>query len=629
MADQDDAFAGVPRPLMEAMRQRGFESLTPVQRAVLDAQTQDVNLRISSQTGSGKTVAIGLALAPALIASYESNGADTPREDRGKPTVLLIAPTRELAAQLEAELSWLFAGLRGMRTLVVTGGTDIGRERQALRRGATIVVGTPGRLLDHIRGGSLRVDALRHVVLDEADHMLDMGFKDELDAITDELPPERRSHLVSATFPRAVVRFADRFQPDALHLEGTRLGEANADIDHTAYLVDERDRYAALVNLMLLTDGERCLVFVRRRIETTEIAERLAADGFSALPFSGDLPQGQRTRTLNAFRSDVVRILVATDVAARGIDVADIATVVHIDLPADAETYTHRSGRTGRAGQKGRSILLAPPRAERRLRSVLRHAKVDANWCALPSPKNIDKALKKRARKRIHAAMTVEEPPPEALVEYATQLLERYDPAVLVARLVDLARPELPREPMAYGRPSRGPRGDQGHPGHDRHHDRGGPSPREEQNFEPFRIAFGARDGASPSRLLATVCRRGDISGKLIGAIRIGEEESGFEVASSVAEDFLRRASRPDDRSPEQIIERAHRLPDRTDRPRQRRSGGPRGPRDFHGKRDHYGKRDNHGKREFHGRRDNRDSRDSRDNRDNRERGGFRPPRRS
>ena len=632
MPDQDDAFAGVPRPLTEAMRQRGFESLTPVQQAVLEAQTQDVNLRISSQTGSGKTVAIGLALAPALIASYESNGADTPREDRGKPTVLLIAPTRELAAQLEAELSWLFAGLRGMRTLVVTGGTDIQRERHALRRGATIVVGTPGRLLDHIRSGSLRVDALRHVVLDEADHMLDMGFKDELDAITDELPPERRSHLVSATFPRAVVRFADRFQPDALHLEGTRLGEANADIDHTAYLVDERDRYAALVNLMLLTDGERCLVFVRRRIETTEIAERLAADGFSALPFSGDLPQGQRTRTLNAFRSDVVRILVATDVAARGIDVADIATVVHIDLPSDAETYTHRSGRTGRAGQKGRSILLAPPRAERRLRSVLRQAKVDANWCALPSPKNIEKALKKRARKRIHAAMTVEEAPEEGLIEYASALLERYDPAVLVARLVDLARPELPREPMAYGGSSGGFRGDRGHHERDSRppRSRGGPAPREEQSFEPFRIAFGARDGASPSRLLATVCRRGDISGKLVGAIRIGEEESGFEVASSVAEAFLRQASRPDERSPEQVIERTNRLPDRTDRPRQRGSGGP--PRDFHGKREHFGKRENHGKREFHGSRDRRDNRDNRDNRNNRGRdegGGFRPPRRS
>ncbi|HGG56844.1 MAG TPA: DEAD/DEAH box helicase, partial [Nannocystis exedens] len=545
----------------------------------------NVNLRISSQTGSGKTVAIGLALAPALIEAFadadqhgETGDKRDKRDNQGKPRVLLIAPTRELAAQVQAELAWLFAGLRGLRTCVVTGGTDIQRERQALRRGATIVVGTPGRLLDHIRSGSLRVDALEHVVLDEADHMLDMGFKDELDAITEELPPERRSHLVSATFPRAVVRFADRFQPGALHLEGTRLGEANADIEHMAYLVDERDRYAALVNLMLLTDGERCLVFVRRRIETTEIAERLAADGFSALPFSGDLPQGQRTRTLNAFRSDVVRILIATDVAARGIDVADIATVVHIDLPADAETYTHRSGRTGRAGQKGRSILLAPARAERRLRQVLRHARVEASWSTLPGPSRIEKALKKRARKRIHRAMTIEEAPPEAMIEYAQALLDRYDPATLVARLVELARPVLPREPMPYSEPARREPSDR-------------KRRREEQQFVPFRIVFGAREGASPARLLATVCRRGEISGKQIGAIRIGEQESSFEVDASVAEAFLQRASKPCERFPDQLIERRESMPERSDRgPRGRNRGGPRGSRG--GFRDDRGPRD-------------------------------------
>lgn len=601
VADNDDSFSGVPLPLREAMRQRGFTELTPVQRAVLDAQTQNTNLRISSQTGSGKTVAIGLALAPALIEAFAESEKHEKTKQHGKPKVLLIAPTRELAAQLQAELAWLFAGLRGLRTCVVTGGTDIQRERQALRRGVTIVVGTPGRLLDHIRSGSLRVDALEHVVLDEADHMLDMGFKDELDAITDELPVERRSHLVSATFPRAVVRFADRFQPSALHLEGTRLGEANADIEHQAYLVDERDRYAALVNLMLLTDGERCLVFVRRRVETTEIAERLAADGFSALPFSGDLPQGQRTRTLNAFRSDVVRILVATDVAARGIDVADIATVVHIDLPTDAETYTHRSGRTGRAGQKGRSILLAPARAERRLRQVLRHAKVEAGWSTLPGPSRIEKALKKRARKRIHNAMTIEETPPEGMIEYAQALLDRYEPATLVARLVELARPALPREPMPYNESAcREPSDRKRH--------------RENQSFVPFRIAFGAREGASPARLLATVCRRGEISGKQIGAIRINDQESSFEVDASVADAFLQRASKPCERSPHQLIERRESMPERTDRAPGRFRGGPRGSRG--GFRDDRGPRDDRG-------------RDDRDSRDDRPRpGGFRPPRR-
>jgi len=540
MSDDQDHFASVPGPLREAMLARGFTALTAVQRAVVAANTRDTNLRISSQTGSGKTVAIGLALAEVLL-DEDSAGA-------GQPRVLIIAPTRELAAQLDEELTWLYAGVPRFRSCAVTGGTDIQRERRALRKGPTVVVGTPGRTLDHIRAGALVVDGIEHVVLDEADHMLDLGFKEELDAITDALPGPRRSHLVSATFPKPVRRFADRFQPDALHLEGTRLGEANEDIEHSAYLVAERDRYPALVNILLLTDGARCLVFVRRRVDTTEIAEQLAADGFSALPFSGDLSQAQRTRTLAAFRNDVVRILVATDVAARGIDVADIATIVHIDLPNDPETYTHRSGRTGRAGQKGRSILIAPPRAERRLRRVLVQAKVDADWGKLPSPKRIQKALDKRARKRIFEATSREDAPSEADLDYARLLLSRVDPELLVARLVEFARPELPRAPMAYSTEVRGPRGPASGGG--------------DGNFVPFRIRFGARQGATPARLMAAVCRRGDINGRQIGAIRIGKQESAFEVDAGVAEQFLERAAQPDPRNPGETIERIAELPD-------------------------------------------------------------------
>jgi ATP-dependent RNA helicase DeaD len=576
---EEDPFAGVPALFVEAMRERGFKGLTAVQRAVVDAQARDTNLRISSQTGSGKTVAIGLGLADSLM---EALAAQKKEDRRAKPRVLLIAPTRELAAQIQKELAWLYAPLKGLRTCVVTGGTDISRERRFLSKGATIVVGTPGRTLDHIQAGALKVDEIEHVVLDEADHMLDMGFKDELDAITEALPAERRSHLVSATFPRAVKKFADRYQPDALHLEGTRLGESNADIDHTAYLVRERDQYAALVNLLLLTDGARCLVFVKRRIDTTEIAERLSADGFSALPFSGDLPQGQRTRTLNAFRNDVVRILVATDVAARGIDVADIATVVHIDLPFDAETYTHRSGRTGRAGQKGRSILLAPPRSENRLRRTLRQAKVDVDWSTLPGPDRIQKALKKRARKRIHGAMESEEVPPEKILEYAEHLLGEYDPKILVARLIELARPVLPREPMAYASPLRGG-------------ERKSKPRNEGGEYRPFSIAFGIKDGATPARALATICRRGDIAGKQIGAIRIGDDETCFEVDVGVAEKFWVNAQKEDDRRPEQVIEQIDEMPARMER-----SGSFRN--DFKGKRGGKGYRSSKGGRDGGGR---------------------------
>ncbi len=569
----NSVLAAVPAPLATALRAKGFTELTAVQHAVVDASARRTNLRISSQTGSGKTVALGLALAPFLIDALAHN-------PEGKaPTVLVIAPTRELAAQLREELAWLYAELGELRIGVVTGGTDIMRERKALRRGATIVVGTPGRLLDHIRSGALKVDAIEHVVLDEADRLLDMGFKDELEAITETLSETRNTHLISATFPRNLREFADRYQPDALHIEGTRLGQANTDIEHTVYLVPPCDRYAALVNLLLLTEGARCLVFVQRRDDTAQLAERLAADGFSALPFSGDLSQAQRTRTLNAFRNDVVRVVVATDVAARGIDVADIATVVHIDLPFDAETYTHRSGRTGRAGQQGRSILLAPPRAERRLQRVLKQARVEANWSKLPSANKIAKALEKRARKAIHEAVASEADPPEADLAYAQLLLSRHQPEELVARLLELARPALPRAPMPYkgGPVSRGQSGK--HPR------------REDGNFDAFRINYGAQHGATPAHLLAIVCRRGDISGKQIGAIRVGPRGTDFEVASDVAEAFLARVSEPDPKDPEQVIERTQGMPARSET--RRRSGGPkrRGTSHHHHKRSRRPKR--------------------------------------
>ena len=348
-----------PSALKAALESKGYSTLTEVQAAVLAPDAAGRDLLVSAQTGSGKTVAIGMALADDLIerAAHESTG----------PLALLVAPTRELAVQLHRELSWLFEETP-LSLSVVTGGANLGRERRALRAKPQIVVGTPGRLLDHVRQGTLDLSEARQVVLDEADQMLDMGFRDELEAIVQALPAERRSHLVSATFPANVRRFADAFQGSAVHLQGTALGEAHEDIDHVAYVVDARQRYEALVNELLMAPEERCLVFVRRRVDAAEVAELLERDGLNAQPLSGELAQAQRTRCLEAFRRGKVRVLVATDVAARGLDIADVGLVVHLDLPSDAANYTHRSGRTGRAGQKGRSLVLVPARGERRAR---------------------------------------------------------------------------------------------------------------------------------------------------------------------------------------------------------------------------------------------------------------------
>ncbi len=532
-----DPMAGVPAGLAAAMRRRGFEALTSVQRAVLDADPGTRDLRISSQTGSGKTVAIGLALAGHLAA-----GTETDRRDRPGPSVLVLVPTRELAMQVREELAWLLASIEGLAVEVVMGGTSLAQERRALERRPLLLIGTPGRTLDHLKTGALVCDGVSHVVLDESDRMLDMGFREELEAILETLPQPHRTHLISATFPAGVRRLADRFQREPLHVEGTRLGAANVDIEHVAHVVDPRDRHAALVNLLLLNEGGRCLIFVERRIDASSLAARLSAAGFPVQAFSGELAQAQRTRTIDAFRDGSIRTLVSTDVAARGIDVPDIELVIHADSPADADTYVHRSGRTGRAGRRGRSVVLVSPRARTWMARLLRTAAIEADWRPAPAAGLVRKQLRKRFRRELHARLGSEEMPTQAQIDHAKGLLDGRDPAAVVALLIEMAQPTPACPPMEVREPAV--------------HERSGPGDAA-QGFVRFTINWGERRGAAPNRLLGHVCRRGQIRGHLVGAIDIGPDASSFDVDASVAARFEKLVRRPDARDPGLRITRA------------------------------------------------------------------------
>lgn len=431
-------FAAVPDTLHGALARRGFDRLTTVQEALLAADDGESDLRITSQTGSGKTVAIGFALA-----------RDLHDDQRKGPTTLLIAPTRELAMQVREELAWLFADLRGCICEAVTGGTSVGAERMRLKKRPEVLVGTPGRLLDHVRTGALDLSSVHQLVLDEADQMLDLGFKDELDAILAELPEQRRTHLVSATFASNVRELADRFQKNPVHVAGQKPGAAHADIEHIAMRIPARSHYAALVNLLLMAGDDRTLVFVRTREDTATLADKLAVDGFSALPISGDLAQSQRTRTLAAFKRGAVRTLIATDVAARGIDVQDVTMVVHIDPPMDSETYVHRSGRTGRAGQKGRSVMLALKSHEGRLRRIYAQARVQATWVWPPSPENVAEKQMIRAERHATAAIAAHGLG-DAPKKVAAHLLRDRDAVEVVAALL-LQAGQGPRPPFVFG----------------------------------------------------------------------------------------------------------------------------------------------------------------------------------
>jgi len=542
------AFADVPAPIRKALEERGFTDLTEVQRAVLDSCATARDLQISSQTGSGKTVAIGLALAPRLIAEM----------DESRPLkALIVVPTRELAAQVSEELSWLYAGVRGLTVACVTGGTSVGLERKRLSRRPTVVVGTPGRLNDHIRSNAIDCRRVAEVVLDEADRMLDMGFREELVGILDATPEDRSTHLVSATFAPMIQKLARKYQNDPLTVEGTRLGDANEDIAHVGHVIRLHERYAVIVNHLLLAKNERTLIFVNTRSQTTELADQLASDGFAAAPISGELEQAQRTRTLDAFRSGKTSVLVATDVAARGLDIPDVAMVIHTDAPRDAESYTHRAGRTGRAGRKGRSILLTSPQRRSKVEYLLRSAKVKIKWCDVPTAAAVEKALAKQERRRLREAIAAAETPTKKQLTQAEALLEENDPATLVATLVELCRDKSRAKPQdvdvrapAFASERAAEKG--------AFRDR---PIRGKRDFNArtatFEINWGRRDGATPQRLLAMLCRRGDVTSHAIGSIDIDGNRATFEVVDTQAANFERRAGKPDSRDPGLVIRRA------------------------------------------------------------------------
>ncbi|MCC6215326.1 MAG: DEAD/DEAH box helicase [Polyangiaceae bacterium] len=551
--------------IRSALEQRGFAQLTPVQQAVLAPEARGRDLRITSQTGSGKTVAIGFALrALALDGAPAAQGVARPR-------ALVVAPTRELAKQVEAELRWLYAGA-GVRLASVTGGASYREELRALAAGPAVVVGTPGRLLDHLRRGSIETAVVGAVVLDEADRMLDMGFREDLDAIVALLPAERHTHLVSATFPRSVQALADRAQRDAVHVEGTELGAANADIDHVIHLVDPSEKLQALHNLLLASPDAQTLVFARTRAGVGEVVGELARAGFRVAALSGELDQAARTRALAAFKRGDVQVLVATDVAARGIDVQDIARVIHMEMPTDPDSYTHRSGRTGRAGRRGTSAVLTAPAALAQALRVLRGADVAHRFEPIPSAESIRAA----ADERLVAELTSEDagPPSAEAAALTARLVARGLAERALARLlsregasgapepreVRVIPPPAPRAKRAgrgesFAEPPRARGGRAPRPG--LRHDVAAPRPHEAPrdrgargavDWVAFQVAWGAEQGADPRRLLAMLCRRGGVGSDRIGAIHVARRSSVVEVGADVALAFERAVRRGDTR---------------------------------------------------------------------------------
>jgi ATP-dependent RNA helicase DeaD len=552
--------------LASALAAKGYDTLTPVQEAVLDEALEGRDLRITSQTGSGKTIAIGFAVRDLLDDLTAQYGGPA------RPRVLILTPTRELAKQVADELTWLYAPLR-VRVAAVTGGAGYLDQKRALSSNPSVIVATPGRLRDALERRKIDASTLAAVVLDEADSMLDLGFREDLDAILAMLPKERRSHLVSATFSGDVASLADRFQHDPVHVQGTRLGDAHADIEHVVHLVEPSQRIDALINLLLADEDAKSLVFARTRADVARIAGELSEAGFVVRTLSGEMEQPERDRALAAFRQGGVQALVATDVAARGIDVRDIARVIQVEPPTDVETYTHRSGRTGRAGKQGTSVLFVAPSHYRTIARGLERAKIAHSVEPIPRPDAIQRAREERL-----VAWLARESDGDAIDPHAVSIAERIVKSGAVvtalARLVEKAGlhgPTRARDVRAVTPPR--PDGPARSPG------RNGaaikPQPGE-AGWVTFRVTWGGLQGADARRLLAMTCRRGNIRGSDVGAIRIESAYSLIDVARTSADAFAAAVVPPDPRNPKVRITRVESGDGPRTEPRHRSPNGPR-----------------------------------------------------
>lgn len=530
-------ISGIHPALASALEAKGYNQLTPVQLEMTNEKYGQADLLVSAQTGSGKTIAFGIAIASTLL------GSATRFDTAAAPLGLIIAPTRELAIQVQRELAWLYAETQ-IRIATCVGGMDIRNERRALERGAHLVVGTPGRLRDHITRGALDLGGIRAVVLDEADEMLDLGFRDDLEFILGASPKERRTLLFSATVRRGIAELAKTVQTDAVRVATIATTEQHADIEYQLMLVRRDEREHAIINTLLESDSKSALVFCHTREAVRHLTARLVNRGFSVVSLSGEMAQSERSNALQAMRDGRARVCVATDVAARGIDLPNLDLVVHADLPSKPETLLHRSGRTGRAGRKGVCVLIVPENRRGAAQRVLAFAQLTATMRSAPGIAEIEA----RFRRQILDAAGSAALPDDLEADFVAELLERAGPQRIAAAFLrqNLAAhpvPEdllpLPVEALQSRGPSRAHRS-----GEDRAPTREPRGPSME-NGVWFTISLGRRHRADPKFLLPMICNAGGVTKRDVGAIRIDESETRFEISGDKAGSYAWQIMQP------------------------------------------------------------------------------------
>lgn len=510
--------------LADALAKKGYTDLTPVQDAVLAPELLGQDLLVSAQTGSGKTVAFGLAMAPTLLeeasAFYRADA----------PLALVIAPTRELALQVKRELDWLYKQA-GAKTASCVGGMDMRDERRALAQGAHIVVGTPGRLCDHIKRGSLDMTELKAIVLDEADEMLKMGFREELELILNAAPEERRTLMFSATVPKTILGMTRKYQRDAVRVNTAAEAKQHLDIEYRVMTVASSDKENAIINVLRFYNAKNAIVFGDTRIAVNRMTQRFNNRGFSVVALSGELSQKERSHALQALRDGRAQVCIATDVAARGLDLPDLELVIHADVPKNREALLHRSGRTGRAGRKGVSTLIVTPNRRRNAERLLRDANITAEWSAPPSAAEIIE----RDNERLLANMTLDREVSEEERTLVTRLLKAHSPEHIATAFIRQYRSgqSAPEEltHVTYDPDN-----------YDRSSDRRERKQRSREDFPNgvwFALNVGRKQKAEPKWILPMLLKSGGLKKPEIGAIKITETRTFIEVDPSGVGRFL------------------------------------------------------------------------------------------
>ncbi len=523
---------GLAEPILQSLQELGYETPSPIQAESIPLLLDGCDLLGQAQTGTGKTAAFALPLLNNIDLSSKAT------------QLLVLAPTRELAIQVSEAFQSYARYLKGFHVLPIYGGQSMGQQLRQLQRGAQIIVGTPGRVMDHIRRGTLNLDTLKALVLDEADEMLKMGFIDDIEWILEHTPEERQIALFSATMPEVIRKVAHR------HLKNPREVRIKAKtttvdtIEQSYWLVSGLNKLDALTRILETEESDGLIIFVRTKTSSVELAEKLEARGYASAPLHGDMTQALRERTVEKLREGKLDIVVATDVAARGLDVERISHVINYDIPYDTEAYVHRIGRTGRAGRKGKAILFVANRERRMLRSIERATRQTIQQLTLPTRELVAERRVSKMLQQVQEALDNEQLDFFKGVVTDMRHQTEVDTIDLAAALLFLAQKDRPlqlkEEPVRTREPRQRDDRDGGRERRDRG-DRGERRSREfaNVNMQRYRLDVGREHGVMPGNIVGAIANEAEIDNRYIGHIKLFDNYSTVDLPEGIPGEVL------------------------------------------------------------------------------------------